>query len=425
MVRVAYRKEFSILDEPPHIPTIVTFAFTMIGIIGLSVSAARAGTTSWPFLWLWIVFAALVLLLYTVQLLARFSNLLKHAAPYPPIRRDGTTKRQIPLAVSFHLSKPVPSLPNQPGSRPSSRISLTGPRESVREYQSSSITGTTGYPIDIEEISDFAGTRAKRHTALIETQSNRYSFDTEDSAGPARASYPSFNRAKPLSRIHPARLSVNDYLWSSRHSRRPELPFNRPISLPSLNDLHVEQEEDEQRSNRCSPGDEHDEVPPPSAITAGRSDGTSRMPTFTYTSAPERPPSSNEDHPPSSFTFPGRSPSPSTRPPTAVSSLTTAPPYSAGPYLDRRDTITSSQTYETLPSYHSRQSTQTLADMGGPSTPRNIRSLPPLPTLPPFPFLSSIRAAPLGSSATLRVPSPPASLGREGTTFREPEPPEQ
>ncbi|KAG7096009.1 hypothetical protein E1B28_006691 [Marasmius oreades] len=89
--------------------------------------------------------------------------------------------------------------------------------------------------------------------------------------------------------------------------------------------------------------------------------------------------------------FPSSS-SPTPPTPSVSSSTPTVPPYTEGPYVyrQRHDTLASHGTYETLPSYHSRRSSQTLAEMlnGPPQTPRHVRSLPPLPPLPPFAYMS-------------------------------------
>ncbi|KAG7096008.1 hypothetical protein E1B28_006690 [Marasmius oreades] len=92
--------------------------------------------------------------------------------------------------------------------------------------------------------------------------------------------------------------------------------------------------------------------------------------------------------------------------PSEPSSTPTVPSYTEGPYAYRRrhDTLASYGTYETLPSYHSRRSSQTLAELMnfGPPTPRHVRSLPPLPPLPPFAMLSaSIFSTPNPSSAEI------------------------
>ncbi|KAK1225540.1 hypothetical protein PQX77_011510 [Marasmius sp. AFHP31] len=106
------------------------------------------------------------------------------------------------------------------------------------------------------------------------------------------------------------------------------------------------------------------------------------------TPALESPPLFNKNYPPSSFVSSSRPDSPISRPPSAVSSATTAPSYSAGSYQRvRSDTLASTQTYETLPSYRSRRNTQIFvdSDMPLPTTPRTkFRPLPPLPSVPSF-----------------------------------------
>ncbi|KAF9262774.1 hypothetical protein L218DRAFT_381541 [Marasmius fiardii PR-910] len=118
---------------------------------------------------------------------------------------------------------------------------------------------------------------------------------------------------------------------------------------------------------------------------------------------------------PSPFPSSSSSPVPPPSPTRSVAASTpTVPPYPYSPYSyrPRHDTLASNRTYETLPSYHSRRSSQTLADImaPGPSTPRNgnsyIRSLPPLPPLPPFISLSSILLTP-GSVGFTTAPNSP------------------
>ncbi|KAK1235530.1 hypothetical protein PQX77_001234, partial [Marasmius sp. AFHP31] len=102
------------------------------------------------------------------------------------------------------------------------------------------------------------------------------------------------------------------------------------------------------------------------------------------TPALESPPPFNKNYPPSSFVSSSRPDSPISRPPSAASSTTTAPSYSGGSYQRvRSDTLASTQTYETLPSYCSRRNTQIFIDSGMPlsTTPRaKFRPLPPLPS---------------------------------------------
>ncbi|KAG7096010.1 hypothetical protein E1B28_006692 [Marasmius oreades] len=102
--------------------------------------------------------------------------------------------------------------------------------------------------------------------------------------------------------------------------------------------------------------------------------------------------------------FPNSS-SPTPPTPSVSSSTPTIPPYTEGPYAygQRRDTLASYGTYETLPSYHSRSSSQMLTEvLNGPPTPRHVRSLPPLPPSLPFAHLSaSILSTPNSSSADI------------------------
>ncbi|KAK1235535.1 hypothetical protein PQX77_001239 [Marasmius sp. AFHP31] len=312
----------------------------------------------------------------------------------------------------------MPPLPNQPDSRPLSTKSALTPRRSMRSL-SSSIIGNTGYSTDAEEATPvITETRAKRNSVSTEAHSIQYSLATE-SLHSASASRASLDETRSLPRTDLARRSTNHSLRLSRHSQRLEPSYSRSTALPSSANLRLEQEEEEQLSDPCLPRDERDDNTSPS--NDGRSDDVPRTPAFTYTPASETPPSSNESHPPSSFTLPSRSQSAVTRRPTASSNSTSVPPYSAGPYRERRDTIASDGTYETLPSYHSRRSTQTHADLGVTPISRIVRSLPPLPALPPFASLSSSLLTPSTSNffLALQNPSPPTSPEREGTTSRE------
>ncbi|KAL0061298.1 hypothetical protein AAF712_011874 [Marasmius tenuissimus] len=321
----------------------------------------------------------------------------------------------------------MPPLPNQPGPRPLSRESVLTPRGSMRSL-SSSIIGNTGYSTDAEEVTpDITTTGAKRDSGATKARSIRYSLATE-SLHSASASRASFDGTKSLPRTDLARLSTNYSLRLSRHSQRPE-PSYSGSAFPSSNNLRLEQEEEEQPSDPYLPRVDHDvNTPPPNN---GRSDDDPRTPASTHAPVSETPPSSNESHPPSSFPFPGGSQSAIARRPTATSNSTSVPPYSAGPYRERRDTITSNGTYETLPSYHSRRSTQNLADMGVPPISRIVRSLPPLPALPALPPFTSSSPILLGPSTStsfvaLQNSRPPASPeGEGGTALRALEAPEQ
>ncbi|KAK1218604.1 hypothetical protein PQX77_018704 [Marasmius sp. AFHP31] len=148
----------------------------------------------------------------------------------------------------------------------------------------------------------------------------------------------------------------------------------------------------ELNSQHSSQGEPGNNPLAPSPTSSDSSDDVPFSPRSTGTPVFDSPsPLSIKNHPPSSFGFPNRSDSSFSHPPSVASSTTTAPFYSGGPYHRARcDSLASNQTYETLPSYHSRRSTQTftdsdISDMPFPTTPRtNIRPLPPLPSSPPF-----------------------------------------
>ncbi|KAK1228258.1 hypothetical protein PQX77_008703 [Marasmius sp. AFHP31] len=394
VLRMVYQKELPfLLDESPHIPAIATITFIGLGIItamGVTGDRVEAAPWPWPFLWLWMVFAAITTLFYVALLLVYFFHLKRAAPPEaePPTRSDYTMERQMSLASSFCLSKPVPALPKQPGSRPLSRETVALQREFPKS-QSTSIITNAECSVGIEEpVSDVSGTGTKLDSALTETRQSRYSLASE-SFRPAPASRASLDTVKLLPPIGPACLSTTHFPRHSRHGQLLGPEYARPLPLPSSDYLNVEQEEEGGNpSKQRSPQGEHVANPP-------RSNNNLKL-------APKGPLSSNGTHPPSSFTFSGGSQPSISRSPTAISNSIAAPAYSAGPDRERRDTLASNQTYETLPSYHSRRSTQALTDMTISSTPHTIVSLPPLPALPPFapPLVSFICDSPVCSPGT-------------------------
>ncbi|KAK1235533.1 hypothetical protein PQX77_001237 [Marasmius sp. AFHP31] len=349
----------------------------------------------------------------------------------------GTTLQQSPqsLEVGIRWSKPMPPVPNHsdtsspspsPPPPPPIRKSFTPHPTSISSHSpASSMIGNTGYSAK-DTASEITG--GKRESILTETRdSSRYSRRSESfhTAPPSRTSLDTVKSPAEASIVR--RLSGMDRSSRplSRYSqqREPsETQYTPRISTDNSHSEHEEgeEEEEEEEEELSSPHSSLDQ--PPNDSPSPTSDHTNDVPFTPHsmgTPVQESPSPSIENYPPSSFMFPlSRTHSPIVRPPTAASSTTTAPPYSPGPYRRRRDTSASSQTYETLPSYHSRRSTQTLADMALPTTTHNFRSLPPLPPLPPFISLSSILLTPSFSSSPSssipNTPNTPALPGREG-----------
>ncbi|KAL0061295.1 hypothetical protein AAF712_011871 [Marasmius tenuissimus] len=351
----------------------------------------------------------------------------------------GTTSQQSPhaLEIGIRWSKPMPPVPSQTDPQPSPpppppiRKSFTSyPTSISSKSPASSIIGNTGY-----SAKDTTSETTGRKRASISTQtrdSSRYSRGSESfhTAPPSRASLDTVKSPAEASIVR--RLSGME--GSSRplsrysHQREPSNTQYTPrISLDNSHSEHNEGEEEEEEEEEEEQEEEelsnsHSTLAQPTANSPSSiSDHANDVP-FTPHSAGTpvhgSPSPSTENYPPSSFIFPlGRTHSPIVRPATAASGTTTAPPYSPGPYRQRRDTSASSQTYETLPSYHSRRSTQTLTDMALPTTTHNFRSLPPLPPLPPFISLSSILLTPSfaasPSSSMPNTPNTPALPERE------------
>ncbi|KAL0061294.1 hypothetical protein AAF712_011870 [Marasmius tenuissimus] len=148
----------------------------------------------------------------------------------------------------------------------------------------------------------------------------------------------------------------------------------RPLRDRRSERVREDREEEEGWSNlNLSLG----EIPNSPPSTSGHSEDGPITPYTTSTPVCDTPPS---------FVSLRPSDSPIARPLSTISNTTAVPPYSPGDYHPRswRNTFASAQTYETLPSYHSRRSTRTLNEMAPIPTTRNIRSLPPIPPLPPF-----------------------------------------
>ncbi|KAK1219791.1 hypothetical protein PQX77_017478, partial [Marasmius sp. AFHP31] len=161
-----------------------------------------------------------------------------------------------------------------------------------------------------------------------------------------------------------------------RQERKPsDARYTPPLTFDNLHSERAREDgEEEGWSNLDLPLVESANNPP---STSGHSEDSPITPHTTTASVCDTPPP---------FVLPSRSDSPIARPLSAVSSATTVPPYTQGGYSPRswRDTLASAQTYETLPSYHSRRSTRTLTIMAPIPTTRNVRPLPPIPPLPSF-----------------------------------------
>ncbi|KAK1235534.1 hypothetical protein PQX77_001238 [Marasmius sp. AFHP31] len=355
-----------------------------------------------------------------------------------------TDKRMIqtPLEISVSSSELVPPLPNQsaaPPPPPPVRKSFAPQLSSISTQSSaSSMIENPGHSTN-ETASEANG--EEQGSVLTKTQdSSRYSQGSESfyTAAPSHASVDTARSPTQagIGGFSGIDGSIRRSLYSHRRS-----PSNARHTPPlSSNSSHLDHEGGEEGEEVEVPNSPHfslgEPADSPLSSTGDHSDDAPFTSHTAGTPVHESPPPSVESYPPSSFVFPSRTHSPIVRPPTTASSATTAPPYSPGPYHPyrglRRDTLASNQTYETLPSYHSRRSTQTLADMVLPTTTHNFRSLPPLPPLPPFVSLSSILLAPsFASSPSSSVPNTPdisnipASPEREGTTQRESERPDQ
>ncbi|KAJ8083436.1 hypothetical protein PM082_009310 [Marasmius tenuissimus] len=374
----------------------------------MGVTGDRVETASSPFLWLWIVFAAITTLFYVALLLVYYFQ-LKRGAPQPTTRIDGTMERQTSLPAGPYSAPQA--LPKQPCSRALS--------------QSASIFTDTDWSVDIEEAApDVSSTGTKLDSALIETRQSRCSLASE-SFRTASASRASLDTVKLPPPIGPACLSTTRSLRPSRRSQLLGPGYAHPLPSPSSDDSFVEQEGvGKDPSNQRSPRAEHVAHPPCS--NNNRTDNVPRALAPPYKPATQTLLSLDRTHPPSSFTFPV-GPQSISRSPIATSSSTATPAYSASPYRERRDTLASNQTYETLPSYHSRRSTQALADMTISSTPHNMRSLPSLPALPLFAPGSLVTPMNSFNSCSTRdsLVRPLATPERKHSTSRESKEPEQ
>ncbi|KAJ8083412.1 hypothetical protein PM082_009284 [Marasmius tenuissimus] len=171
-------------------------------------------------------------------------------------------------------------------------------------------------------------------------------------------------------------FGIDDSFRSPRYSPQDE-PSDARYTSPLSPDSSVLGFEEEAKEK--DPGSPHTPLGEPADTPPSTSD---RSGDVTGTSA-----STPVHNLPPSLVFLDRSDSPIVRPLSVVSSATTVPPYFLGDHpRSRRDTLASTRTYETLPSYHSRRSTRLLSDsdmVPNPTT-RNIRPLPPIPPLPSF-----------------------------------------
>ncbi|KAK1227737.1 hypothetical protein PQX77_009247 [Marasmius sp. AFHP31] len=389
----------SLLTQVTPITSLSTCGFLVLGIV-LMASAPR-NTTPGLVLWVWVGFAVVCALLCIVPVLARRFMLKpsNHGATDPDIdfllgRSASTIGSQL-LASAYSLPKRSP------------RSIIRWPtvfRKAPRVSRSSSV-------IEIHTLP--AGSTSDHSRQQRDSGSTNISKGAEPfHVTPDTVTEPT--GGDNLSSVGPSATPSREVRWQNVAPHEVE-------SYPSFDNPPPVVGEDMPNPRDTS------ETPLPSII---HSDDfpLPRLPSTVLNSPTEhRSSPSSERYPPSSYAFSDRSRSPISRPPTAASSTPTAPPYSAGSYSfnERRGTLSSDQSYETLPSYHSRRSTQMLAVMSGLSTARNIRSLPPTPPLPIFASLSPVIPSPAfpASPPGLNTPAP---SGREGRiTTESPGPSEQ
>ncbi|KAK1235517.1 hypothetical protein PQX77_001254 [Marasmius sp. AFHP31] len=385
----------SLLAQVTPVTSLSTIAFLLFGMVLMAV-APRSGTPGLV-LWVWLGFAAVCVLLCIISLFARRSVLKHshHGAVDPSIDfllgRSTSSAGTKPLASRRSL--PNPSAPTLPPSQPAAvRKSLRASRSSyVLENNTSSVRSMSDHSREKRD-SGATGTSSRLSTSYVTHDAVRESTEEETSLSVDRLT-PS---PREVQRQNVARAEVLPY--SSSGSSPPPVEEDTPSS----------RDDDDTPLHSVNSRDNFP-VPRPA-------------PAASNSPSPRQPSPSSERSPPSSYTFSDRSRSPITRPSTAVSSV---PPYSAGPYSfdERRDTLLSDHSYETLPSYHSRRSTQTFATTSGLSTSRGVRSLPPIPPLPPS--LSSIISSSPSFPASPPGLNTPTPSERGGITAELPEPSEQ
>ncbi|KAJ8083419.1 hypothetical protein PM082_009291 [Marasmius tenuissimus] len=385
----------SLLAQVTPVTSLSTTAFLLFGMVLMAV-APRSGTPGLV-LWVWLGFAAVCVLLCIISLFARRCTLKHsdHGAADPSIDfllgRSTSSVSVGAQPLTARPSLPNPSTPTLPPTRP------VAVGKVLRAFRSSYVL--------------------ENHTSSARSVSDR-SGEKRDSGSTGTSS-----RLSVFHVTHDAMREPTDEEISSSAHGPPTSPREVqrqmacaeviPHSTPGNSFPPVEEDMPSSRDDNDT-----------QLRSVGSRDNSSvpRSAPATLNSPSDRRPSpSSERSPPSSYTLSDRSRSPISRPSTAVSSV---PPYSAGPYSfgEWRDTLLSDHTYETLPSYHSRRSTQTFATTSGLSTSRGVRSLPPIPPLPPS--LSSV------ISSSPSFPASPPGLDiqtpREGgITSGFPEPSEQ
>ncbi|KAL0573534.1 hypothetical protein V5O48_008419 [Marasmius crinis-equi] len=410
---VYYNLNVSVLPTRLYMASIPTFTFLTLGSVVLAVAPRHKSSTG--FLWVWVACAIISGVLSTVLLLARRA-ILRNTIPMNLTPPYDLARQPSPLVTNIQLTKSLPSLPNDTDQVAPARRSLMV-KEAPSASRSPSMFVSTGY--STTETSSTL-TSKKRESVSTETRSGRTSVGAETfrTAPASRSSVDTM--MTPLEEPQSPAVDVPIQRLSQGHQRvMSSYVQSTPPSEEEEEDLPSREHE---LRNPDSPANEHYDIP---THPNQRTDDTSPTSPMPPPDMPEDEPPSpvNASYPPSSFTFPTLPHPPPSRSPSASSSTPTVPPYS-GPYShrERRDTLASNRTYETLPSYHSRRSTQTLADMVVPPSPRNIRSLPPLPPLPPFISLASVLLTPTFSSDfphTPNTPVSPASARSDGS--QEPE----
>ncbi|KAF9262776.1 hypothetical protein L218DRAFT_381537 [Marasmius fiardii PR-910] len=335
--------------ETYHKASIPTLLFFVTGIAVLAVEG-RPTTLSSPFFCLWIAFALLALFIAVVLTISRH-YLLKDEVP---------VARTIKNPKTSSLSSTI-NIPLSSQTITSDDVSLTR-RDPVRFHEVPIARLSTSEP-RYRAMDPFSELSVSESILVETTRSTRTSVGTDtflsiETMDPTPIPEIDWPLQRPQESVHTT---------SSTYTTSPAEISDLQSSPPC--------------DNRLVP------LPPSEGEDLH---GTSSAPRhLTSSHQPLENPFCEDDEPvavsassPSLCSYP-TTPS---RSPSVSNSTPTVPPYTYGSYnhLPRRDTLTSNGTYETLPSYHSRQSSSTLPDfLDARPTRRGVRSLPPLPPFPP------------------------------------------
>ncbi|KAK1235536.1 hypothetical protein PQX77_001240 [Marasmius sp. AFHP31] len=382
----------SLLPQATPVASLSTCGFLVLGIVVMAL--APKGRTPGPVLWVWLGFAVVCACLSIVLLLARRFMLKEpdHGSADPTndflLRQSASFVGALASTSSPKSSDPAPFVGPPTAAHKASAAPLSTP---AIEYHTSLEGSMTDYPRDQRDLGSTHN--SNRLVGCVET------FNV--TLDPVRAPTDEENL-----------LSVDRYTSTSREVQRQGVAHVEVAPYSSSDNSSSAVEED--ISNR----NDHDTR---LRFVSDRDNAPSPQPPPSTLNSPHRPSPSAQRYPPVSYAFSDRSRSPISRSSTTASSTPTVPPYSAGPYPfnGRRDTLSSDHTYETLPSYHSRRSTQTFLSM---ST-HGVRSLPPIPPLPPSASLSSVPSPSFPASSSHL--DTPISSEREGITVGTPELSEQ